>query len=451
MRIYIDCTDTYLHGHNTGIQRVVRNYALHAQRIAGRLDAECVLVVLRNGRFVQIRNLEDPSFKDHTNISRQRLNGFYLRFAHWAAQISTSASVKRFLLAHRNEFGLARILFFPFEAAGKLRKGLGAARAIGAQVEGLSVSDGDILLLADVSWSADMWEAALSMRTRGARLAVVIHDVIPLSHPHYVHPPLTQRFNDWIPQVWAGADLILCNSECTRQSLLYHGARISAGSPPRTDVVRLGHDVAAPVTSEILHSRLAKVLRDTRPVFLCVGTLEPRKNHAILLDAFERRWAHGSKARLVLIGRYGWLCEALVQRIRRHPRFGKELHWFDDVKDEDLARTYPRVRALVYPTFAEGFGLPLVEALVHGTPVLASDIPVFRELASGHVQFFDPHDAVQLAGLIEKMEPNRGGPAPAGSHPFRWPAWEDSTWQMLQKLQALSKPRAVEPTGKAAG
>lgn len=439
MKLFIDCTDTYLHGHNTGIQRVVRNYAVHGQRLANRMDAECVLVVQRNGRFVQIRGLDDPSYKNRTNVLRQKLDELYLRFTHWAAHASTSTGLKRFLLAQRYEFGLAKILFFPFEVAGKLREKCTATKKISEPGVGLSVSDGDILLLAELSWSGKVWEAALAMKIRGARLVVVAYDVIPLSHPQFFHPQFVRRFSEWMQKVWAEADLVLCISEFTRQSVLNYGAKLCPAPPPRTDVVCLGYDVAEPVTSEIQHSKLARVVSDPRPVFLCVGTIEPRKNHAILLDAFERRWSDDSPVRLVLIGRYGWLCEALIKRIRAHPRFGRELHWFDDVNDQDLMLTYARVTALVYPTLVEGFGLPLVEALAHGTPVLASDIPVFRELASRHVQFFDPRDAVQLAGLIEKMESNRGAHTPAGSQRFRWPSWEDSTWQMLQKL-TTAKP-----------
>ncbi|MEM8119924.1 glycosyltransferase, partial [Morganella morganii] len=108
---------------------------------------------------------------------------------------------------------------------------------------------------------------------------------------------------------------------------------------------------------------LLRMFKAKAPVFLMVSTIEPRKNHGYLLDAFERAWAQGSQARLCIAGRIGWKCEALVERVRQHPELNKRLFMFNDLSDKSLEYAYSHAASLVFPSYVEGFGLPLVEAM----------------------------------------------------------------------------------------
>ena len=117
------------------------------------------------------------------------------------------------------------------------------------------------------------------------------------------------------------------------------------------------------------------------PMFLMVGTLEPRKGHRVALDAFTQLWRNGFAGTLCIIGKRGWAVDHLVADLKSHPEWGKKLHWLENADDETLAAHYAACTALITSSHAEGFGVPIVEAASHGKPVIASDIPVFREVA----------------------------------------------------------------------
>ena len=113
---------------------------------------------------------------------------------------------------------------------------------------------------------------------------------------------------------------------------------------------------------------------------LYVGTIEPRKGVSQLLDAADILWSDQDVV-FVLVGKGGWKVDQLILRIRQHAELGKRLFWFEGVSDELLGRLYGRATAVVMPTEGEGFGLPLVEAARHGTPIIARDLKVLREVA----------------------------------------------------------------------
>src|SRR5690606_5090572 len=129
--------------------------------------------------------------------------------------------------------------------------------------------------------------------------------------------------------------------------------------------------------------------KDSTRTFLMVGTIESRKGYDQVLDAFDQLWGEGSVERLVIVGRQGWLVDDLVQRILQHPENGHRLFWLSDVSDEALVKLYERTDALIMASEAEGFGLPLIEAAKHGIPLIARDLPVFREVAGEGALYFD--------------------------------------------------------------
>ena len=119
-----------------------------------------------------------------------------------------------------------------------------------------------------------------------------------------------------------------------------------------------------------------------------------------MLAAFERLWDGGADVRLVIVGRPGWLVEELIEKLRRHPQLGGLLFWLQDVSDADLDRIYGACSCLIAASEGEGFGLPLIEAAQHRLPILARDIPVFREIAGEHASFFKGRTPEALAGAV---------------------------------------------------
>jgi glycosyltransferase involved in cell wall biosynthesis len=166
-----------------------------------------------------------------------------------------------------------------------------------------------------------------------------------------------------------------------------------------------------------------------------VGTIEPRKCHAQVLDAFELLWQRGSDAMLVISGRPGWMTEALIERLRSHPERGERLVWVEDATDELVERLYESCSALVLASRGEGFGLPLVEAAQRGLPIIVRDKPVFREVAGEHAFYFDGGGAPALADAIGQWLRLRERGAEPKSAGMPWLTWARSAEQLRRVLE----------------
>jgi alpha-1,2-rhamnosyltransferase len=172
-----------------------------------------------------------------------------------------------------------------------------------------------------------------------------------------------------------------------------------------------------------------------------VGTIEPRKNHSLVLDAFDQAWSEGSQAPLVVIGKRGWQCEDVIARFADITRNGRPFTYICDATDADLQYAYRRSRCLIFPSFAEGFGLPIVEALAQGLPVIASDIPVHREVGNGHATYIPLGDPTHLARLIHSIEDGSTtlhAPTPGTVH---LPTWAESAAAIQVEIDRLLKSR----------
>jgi O-antigen biosynthesis alpha-1,2-rhamnosyltransferase len=120
-----------------------------------------------------------------------------------------------------------------------------------------------------------------------------------------------------------------------------------------------------------------------------------------------------------------------MKRIISHPRLDTELHLFHDLSDRELEFCYASARGLVLPSIAEGFGLPIVEALMRGLPVLASDLPVFREVAGANIEYFGLADPAELAAKIRAM--THRPKEPARQTDKCWQTWAETTMQLIDK------------------
>lgn len=435
MRIFIDCTDTFHSGRNTGIQRVVRNFVRHAMALGDETGVACQPVIFRKGYIFPVEKKEVLRVHKPRRSLRDRLDASYLASARLIAALLPYPPLQKFLLAHRSHFGLAWFLYAPIRLMSWLR---GLFNRDDTVQSGLSstLTEGDILFLPDASWSFDAFEHLQELRAHGVKIVFFIHDIIPLTHPDFFNSTHLSRFEKWFLSVVENFDYLFFNSLFTQQSVKDYvdqhiGPRNIDGS-----VIYLGFDLGPTPDHEMHHRQLSSALDRPDHSFLCVGTLEPRKNIGVVLDAFDEVWREKGDVSLVLIGRAGWLCEDLLSRMRSHSERGRKLFWFDDVNDADLALAYGRSGTLIFPSIVEGFGLPLVEALCQGLPVIASDIPVFREIAGSHIRYFDPMNAVSLANVLRSTPLNQRLEA---RDPFIWPTWEASTRQLIGIMRQLIK------------
>jgi len=217
----------------------------------------------------------------------------------------------------------------------------------------------------------------------GARFACLVHDVIPVEFPEYVRPGHAVRHAARMATVARFADLVIVNSAATRDAFRPFLER--AGRTPPVLVAPLGVEVPA-------HPVIAPDGR--APYFVCVGTIEPRKNHLLLLNVWRRLAAEQGRdaPRLVLVGQRGWENEQVIDMIERSPAIQGLVEEHNGLSDAAMARLIAGARALLLPSFAEGYGLPIVEAFALGVPVLCTDMPAFREVAGAVAEFLDPLD-----------------------------------------------------------
>lgn len=334
------------------------------------------------------------------------------------------------------------------EAARTLPGELHTARGYAARLLGLpetlpeeiaEARPGDTLLLLDAfAQQAPEQIAALHAAQRaGAAIVPVIYDVLPAERPDWFPPAAAEVLLPWLRRVLATADRAICISRDTAQRLSAWLDRGESGRrrPLPIGWFHLGSDIAAASgPAEAPEVAAALEAAAGRPALLMVGTIEPRKGHAQALAAMERLWAAGGDAVLVVAGRQGWMTEALCARLAAHPERGRRLFWLRGITDSDLSRLYGAAAALLMASEGEGFGLPLVEAARVGCPVLARDLPVFREIAGGHARYFAGEDPASLAAAIRAaLEERQAGllPDPRGMRPL---SWDDSVAQLRRAL-----------------
>jgi glycosyltransferase involved in cell wall biosynthesis len=210
----------------------------------------------------------------------------------------------------------------------------------------------------------------------------MVHDLIPITHPEYARPGEAERHEHRMATVLETATGIIFNSDATRESLAAWASAHHMLSPP-SQVIGLG---TKHLKTQPTHQQ------KVRPYFVTLGTIEGRKNHLLLLNLW-RDWAEHRKAlipQLVIVGQRGWVAEQTFAMLDRCPSLKPHVVVHSNCDDEMLADLIAGARALLFPSFVEGYGMPLAEALMAGAPVIASDLPVFREIAGSIPIYCDP-------------------------------------------------------------
>ncbi len=242
----------------------------------------------------------------------------------------------------------------------------------------------------------------LAWKKRGLTVAFVVYDLLPLHYPEWFSAKLVRAFRRWTKSLAILADSVFCISQPVRddfENLMASRYHLSAGAIP-AHVFPMGGNINASQPSTGVPAGFAETLRviASAQSALMVGTIEPRKGYGQILEAFERLWAQGSAHKLVIVGRPGWMTEALQGRISTSTHLNTRLFWFDNASDEALQALYSCCTGVILASHAEGYGLPLLEALAHGKPVLARDLPVFRQFATPLVSYFAATSSVASIG-----------------------------------------------------
>lgn len=275
------------------------------------------------------------------------------------------------------------------------------------------------------------------LRRERARFLCMVHDLIPIEFPEYARPSGAALHRQRMETVVACADAVIVNSAATGRSL--HPWIERSGREIATHVALLGtEDLTAPA---------APATSAERPAFVCLGTIEPRKNHLLLLHL----WRHLAETmpsrdvpRLVIVGRRGWENEQVVDMLERCPALKGHVEEINGCSDQRMAALLASARALLMPSFAEGFGMPVAEALSLGVPAICSDLPALREVGGNTPDYLDPLDGPGWKAMI--LDHARCGPAHAAQKARlgQWhkPLWSEHMDIVEQAISGLRQPTA---------
>jgi glycosyltransferase involved in cell wall biosynthesis len=237
----------------------------------------------------------------------------------------------------------------------------------------------------------------------GIKIVVLIHDTIPLDHPQYCRPDQIPPFAQKIAATARYADLVIHVTQDARSKTEAHFAKL--GRVPRGVTAHLG-----------LNLGHVETLLPSRPYFVALGTIEPRKNHALLFDIWES--GKEDQPQLHVIGAKGWASPALFAQMDRLIARNLVVH-HPKLDDPAAMALLAGAQALLFPSFAEGFGLPPLEAATLGVPVVANDLPVLREVLGDFAVYLDAADRYSWIEIIAALRYHDG----EKKNSFRPPTW----------------------------
>ncbi|MBE0405179.1 glycosyltransferase family 4 protein [Halomonas citrativorans] len=276
------------------------------------------------------------------------------------------------------------------------------------------------------------------LRQNGVTVKFLLHDLLPIQMPEFFPPGSEEGFTQWLRSITA-TDGVICVSRTVADEL-----RVWVGEhgPERERPLQIGWshngaDIDNSSPSRGMPEDAPEVLAklEERPSFLMVGTLEPRKGYADALDVFDALWQQGEDVNLVIVGKMGWKVETLAERIKTHSEYNRRLFWLAGISDEYLDKVYSTCTCLIAASYGEGFGLPLIEAAQVGMPIIARDIPVFREVAGDYATYLPADMKKDRAGEVIShwLEDYYKG-ADFINRNITWKTWKESSSFLIDEV-----------------
>lgn len=426
-RILLDATMLNRLDQGTGIQRVVRNILKESSKL-NISNTDIVPIYWEKGQF---KKLSERRLKDVTKDDRKEMRQ---NSPPVSIQVSNKHTAKRKMKAALPPklYTFAGKVYF--WARKKVSRATSVIPELEAKDEAVSFDQDDTLVLLDSSWEVPYWREVANAKNSGAKVGFVEYDIIPLRFPEYCDAGLIRFFRHWHKKVFKYADFSLSISNATSKDLVNFIKKSGEepGFKPKT--FKLGANIGHKgIRIENVDKEIQKFI-DRKNTFTVVGTIEPRKNHLYVLEAFEKLWNRGIEVQLCFAGKWGWIDEKDAQRIKECEKKYSQFSVFTNVNDDELNFIYKNTRATIIASKIEGFGLPIIESLQHGTPVLASNIPVFQEVGGKKVNYFDINDShKELSSLVDKQlhSPHKK------LHSIDWPSWSEATQQFIGAIMKL--------------
>jgi glycosyltransferase involved in cell wall biosynthesis len=304
------------------------------------------------------------------------------------------------------------------------------------QDEPIEFAPGDVFFALDLQPQVQTVHRAFyqKLRRQGVQVTFAVYDLLCIQMPQYFVPGVNESFSHWLEVVAVSDGAVRISSAVADELTAWVEKNGASRQRPFTiNWFHLGAEMDNVSPSEGLPPNAKEVLKKLHNInsFLMVGTLEPRKGHTQVLDAFEHLWQTEKNVNLVIVGKQGWMVDELVQRLRSHPELNKRLFWLEGISDEYHEKVYAACTCLIEASYGEGFGLPLIEAAQHKLPIIARNIPVFREVAGKFAYYFDAKEPEQLAeGIRDWLKLYEGGQHPK-SDDLPWLTWKQSAENLL--------------------
>ena len=307
---------------------------------------------------------------------------------------------------------------------------------------------GDIIIGLDIAYQmhtqAKEENLYTHLRRNGVKVYFMVHDLLPIAMPQYFPSGTDQLHAKWLQAILSFDGVI----SVSKTVAVEFSEWIKNNNLEIEDSFKLAwyhhganHDCDRRCSKLPFGAKRILTKIKTLPVFTTVSTIEPRKGHLQIIEAFNQLWDKGIKINLVIVGREGWkgiknqerrTISKITKAIRTHPLKGKHLFWIDNADDNYLEMLYCISNCLIFASEGEGFGLPLIEAARNKLPIIARDIPIFKEVAGEHAYYF-PNDnspeilSEYIQSWLELYNSNR--------HPksgkMTWLRWKESAKMLL--------------------
>ena len=301
---------------------------------------------------------------------------------------------------------------------------------------------GSLFFELDATWMCRMKRSYLYpiLKDRGVELIVHVYDIICVTHPQFFDGPLIFRFMDYIGATMQYADKIICNAHATKDDLMWLGKALNIDCP-EVCVVPLGSDFTEKsIDEEQIPTDIIEAVKGNKYI-LMVGTIEPRKNHRLLLDAYDAG-LEDMGYNIIMAGTLGWKNDAFMKRLASHKDYGRRLFLFSKQPDHVIDYLYKNAKYVAFLSYKEGYGLPIIEALAKGVPVIASDTPVNKEIGSDKCVYFKQDDAEDMCHTISEIDDAAYEEMRRELKNYDYCSWEESARLMREAL--IMENRSVE-------
>nr|WP_316721318.1 glycosyltransferase family 1 protein [Sulfurospirillum sp. 'SP'] len=394
----------------TGIQRVVYNILDELQQ-EDYTKEQVQPIVLSSRGFLPITSLNKHRYMlSHNNFKQQQK---YLTFF---KNINFRKIPKL--------YQLMKYVFF-------MRKRLKTAYVISEP--SIRFTKGDIVLFLDSSWNLPMWKEVKKAKKAEAKIVFVIYDFIPMLFPQFCEKAHSKQFELFFRKSLVVADQYIGISKTVMNDISSLAADLAPEQAKKIqyDYFYLGANFSKE-NQEVkkIREEIIEFFNTKIPILLTVSTIEPRKNHALILDAFEKLIQENVSVKLCFIGKIGWKVESFMKRIENHPLLKKDFLVIHDANDTELLYAYQKSFTLVFASTTEGFGLPIIEALNYNLPVIASDIKIHREIGQNQITYFQDDNIQDLTSQIKQILLN-----PKKISCSSWLTWKESARMLFDKLK----------------